>query len=221
MMKCTHCGSPLRYLGATNCENDNSPHKLEPVERTVKLYACVSCGGLFVDENTRKNLEFEEWEENENRKISITNLSAKTDKRNRKHLTPNEYRGLMKIAKETGMDSWFSIEQRDNGDFVYDRENNKLISLRRGLNLLCEGMSERIEDYPLTDEEKKAVAVLFDLLGVPEKPNWKVTLSWDNGASDTEFFIHKSEAIIFASEAEEICKKHKWKIPKISYEELK
>ena len=139
----------------------------------------------------------------------------------RKHLTTNEYNGIMKIAKETGMDSWFSIEQKDNGDFVRDTEDNKLMSLITGLNLLCEGMLKPIEDYPLTEEEKKEVVALFNFLGIPKKAKWLVTLSWDNGTSVTESFYHKSEAIVFVAEAEATCKKNKWKLPKVSYEEIK
>lgn len=74
-----------------------------------------------------------------------------------KVLTNEEYNILEKIASNTKMDCWFSIEQDDNEeDYVYDLEENKKLSLYDGLSQLVEGIDcvENYDSCNLTDEEK-------------------------------------------------------------------
>ena len=54
-------------------------------------------------------------------------------------LTADQYGVLEKIAKNTGMDCWFCIQQDSSGDYVYDLEEGKRMSIREGIRLLAEG----------------------------------------------------------------------------------
>lgn len=74
-----------------------------------------------------------------------------------KTLSEDQYNVLCKIAEETKMDCWFCIKQHVRGkhageDYVFDLENNKVISLKKGVNELVEGITEQDLEN-LTDEE--------------------------------------------------------------------
>ena len=56
-------------------------------------------------------------------------------------LTTEEWNTLYKIAEFTGLDSWFSLKEKDNGDVViYDLDNEKEIELEDGLLDFSEGL---------------------------------------------------------------------------------
>lgn len=63
---------------------------------------------------------------------------------NRKYpttLTTDEWNFLMELTEYNKMDCWFDLRECKSGyDFVYDRDNNRRISLRRGLRDVAEGM---------------------------------------------------------------------------------
>ena len=55
-------------------------------------------------------------------------------------LTTEEWNALTKIAEHSGMDSWFSLREKEDGDFVYDSDYEKIISLEDGLMDFAEGI---------------------------------------------------------------------------------
>ena len=73
-----------------------------------------------------------------------------------KRLTNEEYNVLNKISSKTKMDCWFCIKTDKYGaDIIYDLEEDKTLSLYRGILLLCEGL-DHIDIYKncfLTKEE--------------------------------------------------------------------
>ena len=82
-----------------------------------------------------------------------------------KTLSDEQYNVLCKIAEKSKMDCWFYIKQHKRGnhageDYVFDLENNKAISLRRGVKELIDGITEQDLEY-LTDEE---IRTLEDIL---------------------------------------------------------
>lgn len=69
-------------------------------------------------------------------------------------LSSDEYDLLDKIASETKMDCWFMIKQSPkSGDYVFDLENGKRMSLRTGIRQLLEGI-EGMEDEYMDEQEK-------------------------------------------------------------------
>ena len=48
----------------------------------------------------------------------------------------------------------------------------------------------------------------------------KVILKWKNGTTLTRTFDRKSEAIIFAVEAKDICTMKNWSYPDVKYENI-
>jgi len=64
---------------------------------------------------------------------------------------------LDKIAVESGMDCWFSVQgykemDGTKSDWVFDFENNRLVTLRHGVDVLHQGMTF-YEDYNMTERE--------------------------------------------------------------------
>ena len=82
-------------------------------------------------------------------------------------LKDKEYRVLNKIAHNTKMDCWFSIKagKRDgcSYDYVFDIENHKRMSLKRGIKELIEGVTEE-DILELTEDEKFVLVGLLNNL---------------------------------------------------------
>lgn len=80
-------------------------------------------------------------------------------------LTNSEFDVINKIARKSKMDCWFCIKEgKNNGedyDYVFDCENGKKISLRRGIKQLIDGVIEE-NILELTEYEKY---ILVKLLG--------------------------------------------------------
>jgi hypothetical protein len=55
-------------------------------------------------------------------------------------LTCIQHDVLNKVAAKTKMDCWFSIKIVAGEDMVYDLEENKVMSLRDGIDLLLDGL---------------------------------------------------------------------------------
>lgn len=56
-------------------------------------------------------------------------------------LTCEEYRILVKLARVSGIDCWFYLKQNNKGEwYVFDLEERKRMSLRRGVKILVEGL---------------------------------------------------------------------------------
>ena len=81
-------------------------------------------------------------------------------------LGDNAYNGLNKIADKTKMDCWFFLKVVGEEDVVYDIENDAFLSLEEGLGQFAEGIIDPLDEYGLTDDEKKDVTELFDSLGI-------------------------------------------------------
>lgn len=82
-----------------------------------------------------------------------------------KTLSEEQFNLLDKIATNSGMDCWFCIKQHVRGkhageDYIYDLENNKPISLRKGVNELIEGMS----DYDVNSLSSEEINTLETIL---------------------------------------------------------
>ena len=87
----------------------------------------------------------------------ITPLKTKFNRK----LSDDEFNGLNKIASSTKMDCWFYIMEEVGRDIIWDVENNKILSIEDGVSQLMEGMVDPITKYGLTEDEIKAVEVLF------------------------------------------------------------
>ena len=56
-------------------------------------------------------------------------------------LTSSEYDLLVKVAKKSKMDCWFSLQQDKNGyDYVLDVESGKKLTLKEGVKDLVDGL---------------------------------------------------------------------------------
>lgn len=80
-------------------------------------------------------------------------------------LSEQEYNALDKVATASKMDCWFSVQQKDDEDFVFDLENDCRMELRDGIAQLAEGMCD-VHLYGLTAEERTALRDLFARLGI-------------------------------------------------------
>ena len=73
-------------------------------------------------------------------------------------LTPEEYDVLNIIADRTHMDCWFQICQNEETgkDYVYDLENNRILTLREGVGFLLEGLDcpENLASCNLTERQR-------------------------------------------------------------------
>lgn len=66
---------------------------------------------------------------------------------------------LDKIVEKSRMDCWFSIT--DDLTSIHDVETNRNISLRYGIGILNQGVTDLVKDYGLNEHE---VMVYHDLL---------------------------------------------------------
>ena len=72
------------------------------------------------------------------------------------------------------MDCWFELETTGRYDYVYDREENKNLSLPYGLALLDEGLTD-LSDYDLTKKEQECYVNLLKKVGVRYVRTYKYT----------------------------------------------
>lgn len=79
-----------------------------------------------------------------------------------RRLTDDEYNALNQIASKTKMDCWFYILEEDEHDVILDLENNKKLSLEKGISQLMEGIVDPLTEYGLSDEKREAVEKLFE-----------------------------------------------------------
>ena len=87
----------------------------------------------------------------------------------KKRLTREEYDIVDLLAIRSRIDSWFEIKTDDNGDdYVYDRADKMKLSLKTGIMLLYQGLTD-LSDYDLTDKEKKIFKGLLGRLGICEQ----------------------------------------------------
>lgn len=84
---------------------------------------------------------------------------------NKHMLTDAEYSLVNKIAGLSGMACWFVLSSTGDEYEVHDVEDNKDMSLSKGLKLLFEGVSS-LDDYSCTDDEKIACRGLCERLGI-------------------------------------------------------
>lgn len=84
----------------------------------------------------------------------------------RKRLTDTEWNALNRIATKTKADCWFFLKSYKNEDKVFDCEENKPISLRRGISELIECIVDEIEYYQLSPDEVCALNNLFSDLNI-------------------------------------------------------
>lgn len=82
-------------------------------------------------------------------------------------LSEMEYNALDKVATASKMDCWFSVQQKDDEDFVFDLENDCRMELREVITQLAEGMCD-IHLYGLTPEECAALRSLFARLEIDD-----------------------------------------------------
>lgn len=84
-------------------------------------------------------------------------------------LSTMEFYTLNKIARNTKCDNWLLIKQNFfRGDYIYDLEEHKKLSLKSGILMLFEAIDEQslIDSCELTKEEIEVVKGLvkhFDL----------------------------------------------------------
>lgn len=83
-------------------------------------------------------------------------------------LTVQEYNVLNKIATKSKMDCWFWLKQDKNGnDYVYDIEEGKRMSLKKGVWQLADGFffdyTEK-ERNTLLDLDEEEIQVFRELL---------------------------------------------------------
>jgi hypothetical protein len=83
-------------------------------------------------------------------------------------LTAGQYGVLSKIARRTKMECWFSIQQLDGQDYVYDLEECICLELSEGIGYLMEGLDcpENVESCDLNWIEKTVLIELLQTLNV-------------------------------------------------------
>ena len=82
------------------------------------------------------------------------------------YLHDAEYQLLNKLAGLSGMACWFVLKPHSNGMYtVYDAEDNCEYTLKKGVSMLFEGITN-LDDYGCTNEEKEAYTALCTRLGI-------------------------------------------------------
>lgn len=80
-------------------------------------------------------------------------------------LNNKEYELLDKIATKSKMDCWFQIRQTKSGaDCVYDLEEGKRMSLKKGIGQLIEGIDGMYDEYLVGDEYETLLGLLLKLI---------------------------------------------------------
>lgn len=81
-------------------------------------------------------------------------------------LTDKQFDLLCSIANKSGMDCWFCLDSNKQGDsFVYDLEERKRISLKRGLLDLLDGIRDQYEIYLTEEDYKTLLDLIIELFG--------------------------------------------------------
>ena len=84
-------------------------------------------------------------------------------------LTELEYDTLDFLATRSRMDCWFMLKTDKQGnDYVFDLEENKKLSLKDGVAMMYEGLTD-LDDYNLYDGQKEILENLFRRLQICEK----------------------------------------------------
>ncbi len=79
-------------------------------------------------------------------------------------LTAPAYNGLQKIASKTGMDCWFRLTQDAKGnDVCFDADNHKIVPLENVMSDFKDGITDPLESYGLSSDEKDALERLLKL----------------------------------------------------------
>lgn len=78
---------------------------------------------------------------------------------------------LMKIARDSGMDCWFGI---DEDGCIRDDESGCALSIKQGVEQLYQGMT-RYADYCLSPEEIQTLEDLVTSLGIEVEPVYRET----------------------------------------------
>ncbi len=80
-------------------------------------------------------------------------------------LNNKEYDLLDKIATKSKMDCWFQIRSTSKEeDYVYDLEEGKRMSLRKGIGQLIEGIDGMYGEYLSGDEYDTLLGLLLKLI---------------------------------------------------------
>lgn len=82
-------------------------------------------------------------------------------------LTVEQANVLDKIAEKSGMDCWFSIT--DDLTAIHDVEANRNITLRYGIGILNQGVTDLVKDYGLNEHEVKVYHDLLVSLGLEKE----------------------------------------------------
>lgn len=94
-----------------------------------------------------------------------------------KTLTDAEYNVLSKVARRTGADCWFVLNQDCHGtDYVYDWEEERRMCLKTGVSMLAEGLDcqENYDNCFLAWNEKVTLRNLFAKLNIIVEIDWKI-----------------------------------------------
>jgi hypothetical protein len=84
-------------------------------------------------------------------------------------LSSEEYNVLNLIASKTKMDCWFCLSTDKYGyDIVFDIENCEILTMRRGVSMLNEGIVPELID--LTDDEIDIYVNLLKKLNIEDNP---------------------------------------------------
>lgn len=83
-------------------------------------------------------------------------------------LTNEEYNVLGTLSSKSKMDCWFDIREiNKHEDCVYDLEYERTMTLKDGITLLNEGLTD-LEDYNITKEEQRCYRQILKKFGIGE-----------------------------------------------------
>ena len=121
-----------------------------------------------------------------------------------KTLTDCEYKVLSKVARKTGSDCWFVLNQDCHGvDYVIDREESKRMCLRTGVRILMDSIDcqENFDNCWLEWHERVTLRNLFAKLDLELDPavNWR--LPKFHG-----LHLDKFKELLYESDGEWYCK---------------
>ena len=111
-------------------------------------------------------------------------------KRAYKTLTDYEYKVLSKVARKTGSDCWFVINQDCHGtDYIYDWEESKRMCLKTGVGILADSIDcqESFDNCWLEWTERVTLRNLFAKLDMELDPIVDWRLPKFHGMHITEF----------------------------------
>ena len=109
-------------------------------------------------------------------------------------LTVEQANVLDKIAEKSGMDCWFSIT--DDLTAIHDVEANRNITLRYGIGILNQGVTDLVKDYGLNEHEVKVYHDLLVSLGLEKE---KDMAKDDLGVNGKYIDVYKRQMIYILS----------------------